>query len=373
LKTVFFGPWIGEFGWEFSHWHAWVNQIAKDHYKNYTTIAASFSGRQPFYRDVDEFWAHPNEYNDIFLSQRNYIHDRWIGDRPINDYKIIQSKTLAASENNFIEIAFGLLEFYKKNLPKDTIFYVPWLNNNFRLNEAHYLDFGIEDLGSLGYLSRVLLKLFEKFFINRYTNQIIGKNSIKKINAFLYEDGILVKPIELSAQRFKKLFSHENEVPESIKRMFNNLKNKELIAIFPRKRTARRADKNFGKENYLQLIHKLKESYPDYEIALLGEPKGSYFANDDFPRECIDLININDNFRMPSHLYALQQSKAALGSISGALLIALAAECKSIIWGYENVKPRMDENNPLNTDYIYIGEMFPSIDIIMKEVKKIII
>jgi len=30
MKTVFFGPFVGEFGWEMLYWHAWVNKVSKN-------------------------------------------------------------------------------------------------------------------------------------------------------------------------------------------------------------------------------------------------------------------------------------------------------------------------------------------------------
>ena len=53
MKTVFFGPFVGEFGWEMLYWHAWVNKVSNGKFKNYKKIVASFSGRESFYPNAD--------------------------------------------------------------------------------------------------------------------------------------------------------------------------------------------------------------------------------------------------------------------------------------------------------------------------------
>lgn len=54
-EVAFFGPWIGEFGWELLTWQAWCRQEAKKYEKVY---CCSFPDMEPLYRDFAEFIPH---------------------------------------------------------------------------------------------------------------------------------------------------------------------------------------------------------------------------------------------------------------------------------------------------------------------------
>ena len=81
-KTVFFGPFVGEFGWEYLYWHAWVNKVCQTEYKDYRKIISSYPGRESFYSNIDEYWAHPPEILNALKSCNGYITDFWINGYP---------------------------------------------------------------------------------------------------------------------------------------------------------------------------------------------------------------------------------------------------------------------------------------------------
>lgn len=56
--VAFFGPWIGEFGWELMTWQAWCRQEAKKYEKVY---CCSFPDMEPLYRDFSEFIPHSHQ------------------------------------------------------------------------------------------------------------------------------------------------------------------------------------------------------------------------------------------------------------------------------------------------------------------------
>ena len=112
-KTVFFGPFVGEFGWELSCWHGWVKRLCRTRYKKYYKIACSFPGHYPFYLDVDEFQALPSDFLKIPISSRNYITDCWIGNYPKPDVE--------AKLPNVWPLLEKVIERLKKKLPKDTV------------------------------------------------------------------------------------------------------------------------------------------------------------------------------------------------------------------------------------------------------------
>lgn len=54
-RTVFFGPWIGEFGWEVATWQAWCRKQARNYDKAYV---CSFPDMEALYTDFAEFVPH---------------------------------------------------------------------------------------------------------------------------------------------------------------------------------------------------------------------------------------------------------------------------------------------------------------------------
>ena len=55
MRIAYFGPWIGEFGWELMAWQAWCRQESRKYDKSY---ACSFGGMEPLYQDFAEFIPH---------------------------------------------------------------------------------------------------------------------------------------------------------------------------------------------------------------------------------------------------------------------------------------------------------------------------
>lgn len=369
MKTIFFGPWLGEFGWEYSHWHAWVNQISKEKYQHDITIASSFEGREPFYKHTTKFMAHPEEFNNSIKGKRNYIADHWINDRPsFRDFH--NSKNFKYDDDYFnqIEIAENLLSYYKKNLPKDTIFIVPWKLNRIKFN-GKVIKIGVENLDPISSRKKFFYKILKPLFINRVSNLYTSSEFKHKINAYLYQEGISSFPIPLEKQSFFKLKAIKKPslvIESKIKKGYEN----KIISIFPRKRSDRRPDKNFGKQNYIDLVNNLKQKFPNLLIAMLGEPEGSYFS-EGVPEGCLDLINIKNKDRMNDQLFILQHSLFALGSISGAMLVALGAGCPSLIWGFADAKIPTEQNNPLSTQLYYIDNMQPDISKIIDGIQKL--
>ena len=77
LKTVFFGPFIGEFGWEILYWSAWVNHLGQSKFKDYKIIVASTRGRKFFYPNADDFWELPEWFTKLNYVHNGYIADGW--------------------------------------------------------------------------------------------------------------------------------------------------------------------------------------------------------------------------------------------------------------------------------------------------------
>lgn len=313
-KTVFFGPFFGEFGWEASFWHGWVRKMCREKYSRYWKIAASYLGREPFYPDVDEFWPHPLKINSLRISQQGYITDFWLKDFPKGDNQ-------ENFDQNISQYAENLLQEYKKKLPIDTIFYTPFKLNAYQLeNQWHF--FGV-------------------YFFKWLLPKVISINS----NHQIFEE---LKPTREGDEFFKKNFNF----------------NRRIIAVFPRCRLARRPDKNWPKEKYDLLIEKLQKRYSNQLIGIFGKPRGAYYA-DEVPANCLDFINLPERIRFSVQLAALKQVDVAVGSVSGAFRVVLLAGCPVVEWGYGVYKEEaVDKQNFLKTRIIYWPEINPTVETI---------
>jgi hypothetical protein len=334
MKTVFFGPFIGEFGWEYLYWHAWVNKVCQNEYKDYKKIVASYPGRESFYPLCDEYWAHPIEFIELLNSCNGYITDYWSRGFPRWNASVqkkflglipYESWEFSKPEQSPIEIkgiASELLDSYIAKLPKDSIIYAP-----FKLNTFDGLEFGI-----------------------------IGDEMPSS------DKDIIQKPIPFSRQQFEIL-----QPSLMAKNLITNYLQPDikLIAIFPRNRINRRPDKNWNKDKYLQVIKFFTENYNEYKIGIFGSP-GQAFFDHDLPVGAIDFINLPDNQRMNIQIAALKQSYLALGSLSGATLIARSAGVPTISWGLQRDGSRFHSENLSNIETIFHPVQNPDSDQIIK-------
>ena len=90
MKTVFFGPFIGEFGWEVLYWSAWINRLIDEKYKNCHIIVASQGGRELFYPKANEFWPLPDWFCDVQYVQTGYISDGWENGLPRGNFSRVE-------------------------------------------------------------------------------------------------------------------------------------------------------------------------------------------------------------------------------------------------------------------------------------------
>ena len=321
-KVVFVGPFVGEFGWELLFWHGWVKKIFRTRYRNYHKIACSVPGRHVFYPDADEFLPLPISFFKKPFSSRGYITDCWINGWP---------KPNASSqelEDVYPKIEKILREF-KRKLPKDTEFIVPWQKRK----DPEYGIMGAE-------------------IPENPTTEIPVSYEIPYSNQILE----YFKPTRKGKQMLEKIRKKDKRKP---------------ICIFPRMRKYRRPDKNWDKEKYLALIQYLQGKFPDYKIAILGEPRGAFFA-DFLPKDCLDLINVDPNYRMDVQCAALRDGVIAIGSQSGAIDFALGSGCCSITWGTASGEKRFLGENYMKTPLTFLPVQNPSSDIVIKYVEKML-
>ncbi|MFO7958006.1 MAG: methyltransferase domain-containing protein [Candidatus Brocadiia bacterium] len=78
---VFFGPWIGEFGWEVARWQGGVRRLARVKGGQCRIVIAGDPGHHPFYECADEYWWTPG-----FFRAQTFTRD-CEGIRPHNERK----------------------------------------------------------------------------------------------------------------------------------------------------------------------------------------------------------------------------------------------------------------------------------------------
>ncbi len=327
-KTVFFGPFVGEMGWELLYWHGWVRKVSRTHFRDYRKIVASFPGREPFYPEADEYWSHPRKFVDVLKSSHGYVTDFWRNGQPSPDQVVVERKygfiprvrhsslSLDSERPPDVEkAAEALLKTYAARLPEDTEFFVPWRRNRF---EADGLEFGT----------------------SYPENPKSWKDFVQEAMPFGAQDFELLQP----TSRGSALLA-ERVGPDA-----------RLLCVFPRNRRLRRPDKNWPREDYVKLLQQLQRRYPELTVAVLGAPGEAYF-DDGVPSEWVDLINVPSDARLDMQVAALQQGALALGSMSGAILFALAAGCPAITWGWRGADVAYHEQNVLKTRFVYYPRM----------------
>ena len=311
------------------HWHAWVNKVSKREFSDYRRIVSSFPGRQPFYPYASEFLPHPQWLLDVLTSPRDYITDYWVDGLPTGNVlrktkfwgilPTFRHETVQPAEHppDVEPIVSALLKEYQQVLPKDTRFFIP-----FRVN--HYQPDGID----FGY-----------------------SVSRDRHNELLFRD----LRIPFKAQVFEQL----RPTPRGTTALSPLVPNDEpLICIFPRNRVVRRPDKNWSRDRYLELFGLLRDRFPTATLAILGAPNEAHF-DDGVPAGCLDLINVPTEIRMDIQVAALNRSIGALESLSGAMLVALAAGAPSVTWSWSRHERRYYGENLLNTPTAYVPSENP--------------
>lgn len=333
-RTVFFGPFVGEFGWEVTRWHGWVRKTIQTDFKDARTIVSSTAGRQIFYPEATEFWPIPKNLTSPLPSHRNYITDAWIGKFPrlrkfiyLGPYFHFPVSGRPPVEN-VRQRAMAWLEECASKLPEDTQFFVPWKENHHR-----GLSFGVRLLADPPTRDQDLLTL----------------------------------PIPYSQQEFAKLEAS----PEALQFVQSKLKpNTGLVCIFPRMRSSRRPDKNWKVERYVETISLLQKNL-GVQVALLGSPGGCYFENE-MPPGTVDFIHVPESSRADIHAAAVAASQLCLGSISGAMVFALLCGGRVISWSAPELQHFLYLENLIQSPLLCYPEQNPSVETIYSLCEKML-
>ena len=342
-SCIFYGPFVGEFGWELLFWQGLVQAIAKSYGPSFTHVAISRPGRHVFYQYLDVFLEIPDNVLPQTLSPRGYIADEWynvnsgtfsyfshllrsLQHRPPSVSSLVSSQTL------FGHLYRYLSDWIRIASPKHL--FCPWLA--FSHKEKFY---GFDSIKYSSARRHLLTSRVDTIHLNTFNH-----------------------PPSFLDQTLSTL--HSTAGAEHYLR-HHSLDSLNFISIFPRRRLSRRPDKNSSKDFYDKLILALSLVYPEFKIAILGEPGGCHYADGALPDNCVDFINVPSFLRADIHSAVLHLSSLALGSMSGAMLFALANGCRSVIWGQASQQVRYYSENYTLTPMAYISTMSPSLEDIL--------
>ena len=304
--TVFFGPFIGEFGWELHSWSGWVNFVSTEYFKDYNRIAATAPGRGVLYPEVDTVLFHPSWWNELPIIPRAYSTDGW-----------------AKGDQRDVALAHQLLDEYRSQLPEGTTVFCPFILNRF---DPQDLVFGVEATPR------------PRGGADMVTHTIpMGKQRLR--------------PLRASAAVADRL-------PASVRNA-----SQPVVSLFPRLRPIRPTH-NWSEDKYRSLVDHLQGA--GFLVAVLGEPGGCHFV-DGVPDGCVDLIQVDPMLRTELHVACLQRSTFALGGMSGAVPFSLAVGCPMLTWGEPSAHFRCYETNYFRTRTYYFQKTDPSADEVWNE------
>ena len=342
--NYFFGPFIGEFGWELVHWHGWLRYIKKKYLKNRKLIVSSFPGRYPLYEFADEFVPIPDWYLKNEFSQRGYFLD-W------EDYDI--------EKQNQIKIETEKLLNYYVSLFK---------NKNVRI---------INEYPQKLYTQKLYYRIKNKILINLLSNKENDKNLdldiyLKKCNTYagkliqsplflnqpsLKNGEYLVQNPSIKDQLFKKLnptIKGENARDQLLRNY--NLVNRPIFTLFPRKRLTRRPDKNWSEDNWLKFISLLIDRFNPI-IILCGSKNGAFLSEYKNNKNVINIIKYPEELSLDLQLAFIKICKISIHGKSGSINLSLQSNCPTFLMGEEIEREYCTiKENPLNTSIYYFSE-----------------
>jgi len=303
-KTVVFGPWIGELGWELNSWQGWVHHVMRKDYKDHQKIICSFPGRESLYAGClqdCEYHSHPDWFCKLKYSPRAYATDYWWKDSPKFQKGKYNGPTMKPMAERLVS------EISQEIGVPESNFVLPWKQMKYKkaiIGGVYNTD-----------------KRYPVF-----SPQRIPKSS---------QDILPLTPITEASELLCKIQISQGIDPES-----------NLILMFPRNRH-RGAFKNWPSAYYTSLSEDVSEKHPGYVWTVVGHPDQSLFG-DKTPPGWLNLVNLgeSESQRLNVHIAALSKSILGVGPASGIIHIATWCKVPVILNGAKRI-PRMfkkDEN-----------------------------
>lgn len=326
---IFAGPFIGEFGWELSYWHAWLRFLKNIKYPNSKIIVSSYPGREQLYDFADEFIPLSNEFINKRYSQRAYFLD----------FKKTDISDLKADINN-------LYDYLRTRIPFKSYIHISCFPQ--KIKTTNFL-----------YRVKKKINIFEKNIdpileYNKFAGKFIDQPF--HINFPYYENKYYPQYPDLNNQLFEEL-KYTNKSKLITDELLNQYNKKDVFTLFPRKRSVRRIDKNWGENKWKQLIKLLIDRY-DPLIIICGTKDGSYFTNLKSTKNIFNSIGKEKGVStLDLQISLIKKSNISLHGLSGSAILSLLCKKKTFMYGSDQeYKTICIEGNPLKTELMYYND-----------------
>ena len=289
---VFAGPFLGEFGWEISHWAPHVRWL-RSQYKGHHIVAASYPGRQPLYCGfINEFWSLP----EWFLKEK-YELDCFEALAPVDTY----GKLLKHFENKY-KHSGQFSKIIATRTPRG-------FNHHLR-NVGHVL--------------------FDKLKPS--------PGAVKICNELRESHGN--KPCVIIFAR------------EVLRKTYLNIQTNTPVKINP---STPLPTRNWPRSYWEDLFEMLYKEFEDQITFVIGGTKhGNCLLNLPAHRakNVIDLTNIDIAHSLDVTIAFLQRAVCSISSQSGPTHLSLQTGCPSFIYGHEYDRHAI-RDNPFKTDVMF--------------------
>ena len=289
---VFAGPFLGEFGWEISHWAPHVRWL-RSQYKGHHIVAASYPGRQPLYCGfINEFWSLP----EWFLKEK-YELDCFEALAPVDTY----GKLLKHFENKY-KHSGQFSKIIATRTPRG-------FNHHLR-NVGHVL--------------------FDKLKPS--------PGAVKICNELRESHGN--KPCVIIFAR------------EVLRKTYLNIQTNTPVKINP---STPLPTRNWPRSYWEDLFEMLYKEFEDQITFVIGGTKhGNCLLNLPAHRakNVIDLTNIDIAHSLDVTIAFLQRALCSMSSQSGPTHLSLQTGCPSFIYGHEYERHAI-RDNPFKTDVMF--------------------
>lgn len=327
--NIFAGPFVGEFGWELSYWHAWLRFIKKRQFPNSKIIVSSYPGREQLYDFADEFIPLSDEFIEKKYSQRAYFLD--FQKKDIVDMKKDLNQLYYYLKTKVPFERYTQISCFPQKIKTTNFFYrIKKKINIFKSSNDSILNY------------------------NRFAGKIIEEPF--HINFPFYENKYYPQYPDLNVQLFEELNNTKdsNLVTEEISAKY---KKKHMFTLFPRKRSVRRTDKNWGEEKWKEFIKLLVAKY-DPLIVICGTRDGSYFTNLKNDKNIFNSINFKKKISLLDlQISFIKKSNISIHGLSGSAILSLLCKKKTFMYGNnKEYRTICIEGNPLKTKLMYYND-----------------
>ena len=305
--AIFFGPFIGEFGWELDYWQGWVTRVCRAFSENNRIIVSSRPGHAVFYPEADEFWPLPSWFTELGPAANQYVTAGWrhglpgkiqwrqeifktLADGEISIEYVYEPHQVPISQPDIQPMAEAMLSEFKSRLPAETVYFIPWKSNICPLSGNPFGVQSVPDGEGTG-------RDFELIQIKPEMQEFLP-----------------LTPTSLGIERFDQIAGPGD--------------GDNFISVHPRRRDFD-TTRNWSEADYVRLIAKLRNRFPSHPIVIYGSPGGTHFDTGVL-EGCLDLINIETSIRPDVQIAALNKSSFTVGSSSGGLSLARRAGCPVI-------------------------------------------